>query len=1367
MKKLGTLLVILAVFLFSKTFAISQEYYPNYKIDKPWNEIIQLLTKIEAYNGAWKTPPANIFSTLNKDFKTVFNYFPSDPNYKIVYEQCLLTTESLVGWVNYDKYLIFRDRCFDSLNKILKEIGKKYTVKADIKANPQSGSAPLSVTFDGRGSIDPSNDTIPTNNYLWYFKDSNWVTKSIGQWPVVNYTFNQPWNYVVHLTVRSVNSTTKWIFDGEWSIAVNVWPRSAIISAYVNNKRLREDVKAKVWTQEAKKWLNFDWSWTYPTWGRKIIYYKWEITWWDWFNYVRSWRDNPWSFRLQIPANWEYNVKLSITDNENNTISETYSMIVSDPIATIKYSPTQWNTLNTYSFDASLSYSIQSSLKSYKWTVFDPNGTQIESFEWKTFQRKFILPWNYTAKLTIVDDLWNTNEDQIKFYVDSSAPIPQFLVKPMSNWKHPSQFILDAVSTYDYDAMNWTDAIKYEWRISDKSAKIERSFDDGQKIIVSFDNPWTYKVKLIVTDRYNKISEIEKEIDVVSSLRPEINVSPLTSNWWDEVTLTVTSNKPISNYVWDFGDGTTLNSSSSAVNHVYKKSWVYAVKLTARTQGGEENEVVTNVFVWEKWFPIAAYNLKVWERTLSPDDICVDKSSGQTVDYIAYSLDRYQEFLIDATPSVNTKWTNDNIKINFKPQNDQIYNWTQLNYKFTEIGCQYVEIWAEDTSAKVTDKAKVWVKVKNALPTMQNLTLTFPQYWNEAWIWFGQNNQNKDMFAVEYDPLVVKPIVNWAKDTDGFISHYMWYYYKTDDPSRILELKITPVNVPYSVFAMPRVPWSYTFWVKIIDNDGWEISSEQVLGKGPTVFFPPDTKNLDIPMVTLKTSKVNVKVWEDVKFRVIAKTLSNRDDFASNRIIKYDFDWDGEYDLTTKKDEVLFRYEKEWKFTPKVKVVYRGYGWIGYGEVVEVKKWLRTELMSSTFWNKVLVRNNVYWEVESSQLCIDMRKCDESKYVFKNQDFLVYEYETPWKYIIKANVQDKYWNEETSKVLVDVKSTKETLWLMSVPNATLSKTWYQIEIWKNLNNSVLYYVASSVSWDCYLDTDITQDSDNDWSPDQDKDLKCNEAKLQSYSPSAWSTIARIYYKDGWKTVTKDITITFIDYDMKLTAEQQQIYEELNNIIDKIVPEGDLAFFKTLLINLRNSLWDKTEQESTIIQIKQYMDENQSNKDIQSLSPEVNKILEKLIDKSTKAALGWTPYDSAKADILMFIPSDSKAEVERLFSEIEWSWGNKDKIKENLQQIINIAEKAIQAKKMDESSLPIIKNDVCEILKYYEVPSKACWTDNTSEVKTTQSSSVLWTVLKVLWAILLVVLVAFWWLIVVFAIRAKKQQKDWWDTTPKV
>jgi hypothetical protein len=50
-------------------------------------------------------------------------------------------------------------------------LNTSFTIKANASVNPSSGPAPLNVTFDARTSLDPSNETIPSENYFRYYRD--------------------------------------------------------------------------------------------------------------------------------------------------------------------------------------------------------------------------------------------------------------------------------------------------------------------------------------------------------------------------------------------------------------------------------------------------------------------------------------------------------------------------------------------------------------------------------------------------------------------------------------------------------------------------------------------------------------------------------------------------------------------------------------------------------------------------------------------------------------------------------------------------------------------------------------------------------------------------------------------------------------------------------------------------------------------------------------------------------------------------------------------------------------------------------------------------------------------------------------------
>ena len=72
------------------------------------------------------------------------------------------------------------------------------------------------------------------------------MDRPIGRGPVINRTFTEPGNHIVHLTVRSANRESEGIFDGEKSVSVNVAPESAQINLYVNGKKASSERLMKV-----------------------------------------------------------------------------------------------------------------------------------------------------------------------------------------------------------------------------------------------------------------------------------------------------------------------------------------------------------------------------------------------------------------------------------------------------------------------------------------------------------------------------------------------------------------------------------------------------------------------------------------------------------------------------------------------------------------------------------------------------------------------------------------------------------------------------------------------------------------------------------------------------------------------------------------------------------------------------------------------------------------------------------------------------------------------------------------------------------------------------------------------------------------
>jgi len=1378
---------ICAISMLWSTFAagVPDYYRANYTITNDWENVKKIFIEIQANSQIWEAMPTETFASLNQSFNNIFPKFPQEYSFQIVYQKCKTLTQNLSNVYSYSTFASFMENCFNPLSSILNTIDSSYTMRPSISVNPSSGPAPLTVTFNGSASTDPSAETIPENNYFRYYRDVNWVDQVIGNKSVISYTFENAWNHVVHMTVRSSNSD-KGIFDWEQNVTINVRPMSAAISVYANWKKLDTMDKLKLWTQEWINWIVLDWSATIPIWWRMIMWHTWKIEWWNGFSFKKNGDGIPWVIKVVLPNEWEYKVTLTTRDNEWNEISATYSIVLADPVAIIKANPESGTTSAKYTFDASSSYSVMSSIKLYTREIFDNNGNKKATYQWKTISYQFKEPWSYTIKLTVTDNLWESNTDTKQMYVESSAPLAQFTYKADSNRTYPSKFILDASSSSDVDVWNLVDKLSYSWSFSNPETTSIQDIEWDNKIVkVSFDSLWEQKIKLTVTDKYWKSSEIEKTINVQSILRPEIAVIPKAAVWWTPISFVVQSNQKILSYTRNFWDGwnNTL-IKTNRISHTYNRIWTYHVSLKVIWENWDENTITETVFIWEKDYPVVGYRVRNGSNDIIREkDEC---TSWNTV-YPAYKVTRYETITLDPSDSVNTKWTTSDLKFFFQPRWWETYNAGSYRHSFSELWCNYIDLTVEDGAKWVSAKQRVWFKVYNSLPKIDNITLSYPQYGNEMWIWLNQTSQNtvQDIFNGEWD-LTVKVTASNARDSDWFISYFKRYYYYKDDPSRRLETKITPSNINYTYFQLKRwEPGEYMFWVTVYDNDEWKQSSEELLWNGPTVLLSSSTTNIDIPIVTLKSNRTTVDVWDEVTFNVVSKIISDRPDFVQERTIRYDFNWDGERDLITKDDQVTYVYEKpndKW-YIPRAWVLYRWYEWTAKWWSIVVKDALKPRLLTTNAWKFVLFRDISLWDIEKSSTCLSLVDCKTNKDGYrwdsKEKSYYTFEYPEYQKYFVSMDLEDEYANSVNKTLALtltwiqtDNGKIKNYVWdikLLTIPEYYEKEDGtIEIFVWNNLENSVLFYVLDEKGMDnCYVDVDISDDNE--------KDFSCNQAFLQKYVPQYSSKVWKIYYEKDGEQHSREFSVSFLDYSIKLTEKQQEFYDKISALYLTVKDEN----LKKLLLNLKEWIVSETETEENVIAIYDYLT-SENNIDIDDAQKqEISGIVNDLSNAAVVSAVWWTEYDVAKAEILSILPRNLRTDTYRLFNEFELvvsdyeNWvsqqdGRKEKLQEILTLIKSKATDDLQNQKDDEiakSDLDsVVVPNICKIMNYYGIVSNwnLCWDMETvripevTEVEQPQKTSKnkLSTWLKVLIISLSSLIWLFVILVIFFAIKAK-------------
>ena len=1393
-------------------------YYANYKFSDDWDAILEWFTKANAKYSIKQEVSSSEFADLSQYFRKVFPHLTQD--YGSVYEKCTLLADSLANWYSYSNMEAFMwNSCYKSLMQAIKKINSSYTVKPSVSVKPWGGMAPLTVTFDARGSSDPSMETIPTDNFYRYYRDEKWVDTPIWEWQVLSYTFKESGKFVVHMTVRSSN-VDEWVLDGEKNMTISVTPKAADIVVYANTRRMSGIYPLKIWISEWEKWVVFDWSLTVPRGWRKILSHRWVITndsaWFTYDSKLKAWSP---SF-INVPLKWKWTFKVTLTtyDNQNNEVSEDFYIYLSEPVTILKQTPENWTTSTTFYFDGSASYSITNRLSTYVWEVFDSNGDEnnwnkLSMVQWKKMtvnENKKLKPWYYMVRLTVTDMNWNQNVETKNIYIESTRPSPQFTAVSTTKWQYPSEFTLDASNTTDIDVSNGVDSLQYKWSFSTDDYKIVSTEENNKRMVVQFDKKWKHIIRLTVTDQYGKTASISRYIDVKSTLRPEIEVIPWPITWWKTMQFKSTINRTAWDYAWDFWDWTPYINSENAkeTQHVYWKRWIYTIKLTVKDKNWDENSVYEKAFIWETDYPIAAYRVtnSKWYRIQSRDVCRIENESGNYDKEESYAVDRYSKIIINPSLSVNTKWTTEWLRYVFEKQaiawSNKSTTTNQFTTSFSELGCHYVDLTVQDRNVSKQDKVRIWFNVKNALPTINNVTLSFPQYTETSTNPLGfttDTNSNKSIFDCTWtNNLTIKVTAVDPKDSDWNVSRLRFYYYNIDDPDRILEFKESWISAPYVYFVIPKIAWEYKFWVMVYDNDWWMINSDDYLASNPSVYFPAACGDADVPTVTLKVSNTNIQVWDTVTYSVVSRISSDNEDFQTDRTFYYDFTWDWVWDLVTKKDSVTYTFEETYEdwVTPRAAVEYRWKLWQGEWATILVKNWIKPILLYNSIWNIVIFRDLSVWVMQEREICFEKSECEAWNKKFKKtsistvspeeltggtvtpiteKDHFLQKYEDYWTHKVSIYFKNKYWIEVEKEY--DVKTSSNTNnwkiapWvnMITIPETTFNNTNPEIFLSKDMKNTLIMYINNDSQEECYVDTDIARDSDWDGKTDNDMDVLCNKMVKIVYEPNYESSIWRLYFTNNWQLTFKNFYVTFEWSILELDEEKRELYRDISTLINGIeditIENTDL---KRSLDRLRKNLNNRPEVTTIVITINEQIENWWIKIDLKQ-KESLDSILNRLSNEDTIVSVWMNEYEKNREEILASLPEGQwsiKTTVEGMFQnfdETAYQYTPEEKAKE-LESIRNtIIDDGKKNRWMyNENDFTIY---FCNIFDYYEIPTytKKCWWDllpiieNYDKWKTTDTSSSKWGFplwLKIVLIILVWWLLTMWWVIVFFSIKAK-------------
>ena len=226
----------------------------------------------------------------------------------------------------------------------------------------------------------------------------------------------------------------------------------------------------------------------------------------------------------------------------------------------------------TVDFDASAS---EGSNLTYEWHFGDEASPDTISATGVTTTHTYTTEGDYTAVLTVTDDVGTSQQAEVALVAFSPPPDPNTeTVKANLTVDPPVGTAPTEVyfSAFDSEGTDLT----YQWNFGDGNT--------GEGVFVShlYDTPGNYPITLTITNSVGRNDEVQSELLILPEPRGLLAARGVKGNR----TIELDAGDPIAGltYEWDLGDGNT--ASSSQLSHTYTELGTYTIKLTIKDNRG-------------------------------------------------------------------------------------------------------------------------------------------------------------------------------------------------------------------------------------------------------------------------------------------------------------------------------------------------------------------------------------------------------------------------------------------------------------------------------------------------------------------------------------------------------------------------------------------------------------------------------------------------------------------------------------------------------------------------------------------------------------------------------------------------------------
>ena len=422
---------------------------------------------------------------------------------------------------------------------------------AAASVTPDSGKAPLAVTFSSDGSTDPDGTIV---GYSWDFDNDGTADSSLAN-PTHTYGVG---DFTAELTVTDDDGN-----EGTTTVAVSTVANQVPV-AVANYTPTGTKAPLPVAFSSAGSVDN----------DGTIVGYAWDF---DDDGTVDSTDENP---STVYATSGTKTARLTLTDDSGDTGSTTVSVNVGAanvaPVARPVATPTSGKRPLAVEFSSATSSDSDGTIESYLWDFGDGSDTTTDQNPSHTYAQG-----TWTATLTVTDNDGATHTQSVTINSNANqAPVVQAAATPSSG-KAPLTVSFSSAGSSDPD-----DSIaSYEWDFGDGSptssdASPSHVFAEG-----------SYTVTLTLTDeegltasqQVNVVANPNAAPTAVAGADKSTGVTPATVTFSSAGSLDADGD--IASYAWTFGDGDTSTEANPV--HTYTTPGVYTATLTVADAEGQ------------------------------------------------------------------------------------------------------------------------------------------------------------------------------------------------------------------------------------------------------------------------------------------------------------------------------------------------------------------------------------------------------------------------------------------------------------------------------------------------------------------------------------------------------------------------------------------------------------------------------------------------------------------------------------------------------------------------------------------------------------------------------------------------------------